>query len=469
MGPAPHTPPIPESWAARPTSPTPTAGLGAGFGMDPAAAGRPERLRQAWGSIRERLGLRPTPQSTTASSVAHSSEAPSGLASNDPRELVLAQMARAFNLGFGLGDTSSAAAHREGEHSEEPHRADGGTGTPSLPSEGSSQLPPDGSFERFLIDLQTDLRAALMNSNTLSDPAGNTEQSIAQPSGEEATSADQALPTPDDADGNASDSESEYQDAHETEADNDHAPISSASDPTSSPESQEHPSPTQNIDISSVPTDPDNGSTGRPIEGQDTDAQGRINWWRLYRFPPITTTRTPNASGTPTTPLTSRIPAGSNPTSLTPDSPTSADIVDPTLSELPFANLDVDSEEDRTHTVVPVIVVGLQSVTANWQQPHMEDTDHADPFMGNEEEVGEEGDASLNSNNTNRAEASDGTRRATASRGRAWHSRAADALRNLRPGRRNRTTPAPAAPGSRTFLIYVIGGQSQYSTFFRRN
>ena len=42
-----------------------------------------------------------------------------------------------------------------------------------------------------------------------------------------------------------------------------------------------------------------------------------------------------------------------------------------------------------------------------------------------------------------------------------WQSRAANAIRNLRPGRR----PAPSgtqhsgtAPGSRTFLIYVIGG-----------
>ena len=46
-------------------------------------------------------------------------------------------------------------------------------------------------------------------------------------------------------------------------------------------------------------------------------------------------------------------------------------------------------------------------------------------------------------------------------RPRGWQSRAANAIRNLRPGRR----PAPpgtqhsvTAPGSRTFLIYVIGG-----------
>jgi len=46
-------------------------------------------------------------------------------------------------------------------------------------------------------------------------------------------------------------------------------------------------------------------------------------------------------------------------------------------------------------------------------------------------------------------------------RGRTWQSRAANAIRNLRPSRRNAdaTSPPPQeTPGSRTFLIYVIGG-----------
>jgi len=43
--------------------------------------------------------------------------------------------------------------------------------------------------------------------------------------------------------------------------------------------------------------------------------------------------------------------------------------------------------------------------------------------------------------------------------GRTWHSRAANAFRNLRPGRRaSRTAQANEGLGSRTFLIYVIGG-----------
>jgi len=43
--------------------------------------------------------------------------------------------------------------------------------------------------------------------------------------------------------------------------------------------------------------------------------------------------------------------------------------------------------------------------------------------------------------------------------GRTWHSRAANAFRNLRPGRRASRAPQTSeGPGSRTFLIYVIGG-----------
>jgi hypothetical protein len=45
-------------------------------------------------------------------------------------------------------------------------------------------------------------------------------------------------------------------------------------------------------------------------------------------------------------------------------------------------------------------------------------------------------------------------------RARPWHSRAASALRNLRPGRRaTHAAQTNDGPGSRTFLIYVIGGE----------
>jgi hypothetical protein len=62
------------------------------------------------------------------------------------------------------------------------------------------------------------------------------------------------------------------------------------------------------------------------------------------------------------------------------------------------------------------------------------------------------------------AAAGTGAGRGREGRPRGWQSRAANAIRNLRPGRR----PAPpgtqhsVTPGSRTFLIYVIGGLSYF-------
>ena len=50
------------SLSSGPTSPTPDAALGLGIGHDTSA----ERMRQAWGTIRERLGLRRTPPPSTS-------------------------------------------------------------------------------------------------------------------------------------------------------------------------------------------------------------------------------------------------------------------------------------------------------------------------------------------------------------------------------------------------------------------
>ena len=179
-GPNGYAPPLPDSWP-RSTSPSPINDFGPGIGADPAAAGRAERLRQAWGSIRERLGLRPAPSpSATASSPETEPQVAPGLSSNDPRELVLAQMARAFNLGFGLGDSPTNPATREGGESEASQpRENAASETPQ--SEGALQLSPDGSFERFLVDLQADLRTALTTSRSPSDNTSTTDSSPAEP------------------------------------------------------------------------------------------------------------------------------------------------------------------------------------------------------------------------------------------------------------------------------------------------
>jgi len=100
-----------------------------------------------------------------------------------------------------------------------------------------------------------------------------------------------------------------------------------------------------------------------------------------------------------------------------------------------------------------VIIVGLQSVNVDPRGGEQND-DHENMFA-RPESAAEAGDQDSLNGSTNLPD-----QRPDTPRGRPWHSRAATALRNLRPGRR----PDMSATGphdrnaSRTFLIYVIGG-----------
>ncbi|KAF6759114.1 hypothetical protein DFP72DRAFT_1102300 [Ephemerocybe angulata] len=72
------------------------------------AASRAERMRQAWSTIRERLGLRPNPPRSAPTLGSNGTHAPRAVGDSsapqitDTRELMLAEMARAFNIGLGL-------------------------------------------------------------------------------------------------------------------------------------------------------------------------------------------------------------------------------------------------------------------------------------------------------------------------------------------------------------------------------
>jgi hypothetical protein len=127
----------------------------------------------------------------------------------------------------------------------------------------------------------------------------------------------------------------------------------------------------------------------------------------------------------------------------------------------PMNSVPVSTTRQLPRTVVPVIIVGLQSVDPGWR-PGMPTNEGIDPSGHNQGETGDEdvitaSDASVLGASTGEASRGRG-------RPRRWQSRAATAIRNLRPGRRNvdsgptvmQTFPPPN--GSRTFLIYVIGG-----------
>ncbi|KAG7088717.1 hypothetical protein E1B28_012685 [Marasmius oreades] len=708
------TPPISSPDAPRATSPS-----GTGFGADPfngavgslgslsgfgtgspgiGASGPADRMRQAWGNIRERLGLRSNSSSVSLGSDLSADPSGDFIGGRDedvpllsdidgrrsevenatqrpepraPRDRMLAEMARAFQLGLGLNGPPIGGEHTNGPGS----RTETSLGDPDpvgfgVGRTGIGELPPEGSFERFLVDLQTDLRAALGGgpqqqqqqgpdeqeqgpendeqavirrqgnrendidelfrliaeaeaevrqrqrmiaerqaalralvsgaSAALAENASNNTQSSSSsppsaadrragvetfPDSDEETCA--SLPMLEDVTDD-SDSEDEApvrtpvastsgsRETERTEASLsrlssmfDHQPSSArgvnsisealnrrramgigrtpptlhvaetagpavlppleppreVSIPLPMPSEQASTSNTIQLpnsprvevslpepdltsltsanDVASgtnaagdttraapttLPTSEPSNNTTRSQAGSRNaidDGTGRINWWRLYRFPPIATPPprvTGQARGTNTaTPM--HVPTSSNPSpsplqdsaSLQPNvtsvaqSSTSSPTVPVTSSDSPQPSTPENGNQPQqaaSNTVVPVIVVGLQSVNLAFFGPSAGPQQHvgndtqattatAPPLpvpTQNEEEVlsGPGG------------EQDDPTRE---NRQRRWQSRAAEALRTLRHGRN--TSPRPPSgllpdmldgPGSRTFLIYVIGG-----------
>jgi hypothetical protein len=130
-------------------------------------------MRHAWGTIHERLGLRPSapspeqgtrnidvPQPTTAPTAAATATEPAApISLPDTRDLMLAEMTRVFNGGFGLG------AHRIAGTPAFNNQESSGSRTPSLATLHLKAVLT-GS-DRFLMDLQIDLRTALTQAEDL--------------------------------------------------------------------------------------------------------------------------------------------------------------------------------------------------------------------------------------------------------------------------------------------------------------
>ncbi|KAF8874636.1 hypothetical protein CPB84DRAFT_1853542 [Gymnopilus junonius] len=506
----PHLPPYPPS-------PPRNAGL-----SDITAAGRAERMRQAWATIRERLGLRPsvaTPENMDSSSQDNSANDPTASlqhgdvstsgSTTDTRELMLAEMARAFNIGLGLNGlggispTPGAADDRDGANAVHNDSSDNHTAsaesegdneerTEHTPRNASVTMPPEGSFERFLVDLQIDLRAALTQPSTtnVSGPTDNISSSSTMTQGGdqrqeiEVHNDDPYIEMPPLQE--VSDSGSEFdEDDHEAEfvVDDEFRSADEGSINVASP--------------SDSPSGSPNNTSQTPSQGSGRiDASGRINWWRLYRFPPVPSPRTGDRQ-LPNPPSQSA-PAPSAPRSMSESVPpetapgnqvdSSADHLDsesgPSL--LPPPSAPSSSTQGQTsirgtplsqiplHAVVPVIVVGLQSVNQEWRhdvpQPGADESldfaghplaeDSANTSANENDELGS---LAIDHQEGLNATQAGGNGLRGPGRARGWHSRAANAIRSLRSGRRNTETGSDAqtplmAPGSRTFLIYVIGG-----------
>ena len=425
--------------ANRPTSPTPTAGLGSFGSMGAQPPSGRERMRGAWDSLRDRIGLltgRNIPGSGSANSPADSAA--------DPRAQLLAEVARAFNLGMRLDHNNADGSNANQE---------AGSQSPST----DDTLPPEDSFERFLMDLQVDLRRTL-SEDVVQDEAEAPSQT-SDPATASQSPADEErsdlLPWPTASNNLAEENTAQPQHAADPTGEGNQRPSADDAEvdgPTAREDSSDSDSDDEDRASASLADhEPQPGAPSaapqplpqvphsRTASGSERRPGGGINWWRLYRFPPQ---HAPNAQGHGLLPPSSvaldsdGVPSGM-PTPSGTDTPASASGDAPPAGE---------------NMIVPVILVGLQSVIGR-NTPEQNAYLHGDAPDG--DGAGDDGGVDSEYGDDERSVGG-------APRGRPWRSRAADAFRGLRPGRRGEAASGPQAgeTGSTTFFIYVIGGMS---------
>ena len=285
---------------SRPLSPTPTAGL----------ASR-DRMRNALAGLRDRLGFRSSPPSTSPVSPSvvspppepEPAPIPSPVTPVDPRTQLLADMARAFQMGLEPEDGSGPGS-RSGAPSSPAIEVSLGDGQrQQQQSQQQERSPPEDSFDRFLMDLQVDLRRTLEDGRpeNESEPEQEQEQEVT-PAGVDAQplvypqeaplsthgveSATEALDFSEDLPALPLDDDDLLPSNDETDTpvigDDgqpglEEEPVTTVSPPV--PLSQPPP-PSQ---LPAMPLPP----TRRTVAGSERRPGGGINWWRMYRFPPM--------------------------------------------------------------------------------------------------------------------------------------------------------------------------------------
>ncbi|KAJ4497035.1 hypothetical protein C8R41DRAFT_244194 [Lentinula lateritia] len=435
------------------------------------ARDRAERISQLWSAVRSRLGIghgQPSSQRTDpdsqpftnpidsdASADAAAVDARGGpgagpvMDAHNARERMLNEISRAFNLGFSSPSSSAPPTNfttDAGDTSQGPTigRAERGNSDSGLPSEGT--------FERFLLDLQVDLRNVLTGEGDRRTTREREEPTIPE-ANNSLTSQDERLPRPlrepepeDDTEEDSIPSLQDVSDSDDdTESNNSHA-SSSDSFASVSPadEAAQH-----RFDVSESPNDP---SIPRP----------RINYWRLHRFPPIPAARAHAAADNVAQNmrsglggLTRAATLGSTPAPRSVTSIAGEDSGTGATPSLSRNSVVQDSPNTGSANVVPVVIVGLQSVSPFWatepittprnlmnQSPVPSRADNAirstpTPTTGT---MLQDTGSSASSSTSPVGMTSQGTQTQTS---------------NTTP--RDIGIPIPS-PDSRTFLIYVIGG-----------
>ncbi|KAI0345673.1 hypothetical protein BDW22DRAFT_1481899 [Trametopsis cervina] len=512
--------------SSRPLSPTPTSGLGAlgalgGLSQNGSMGSIPDnsnRVRNLMDILRGIVGF----NSRNAPDALPSADAPA-VAQEQPEqrmhsgEAMLADMARALHAGLGLPTAPP------------PHISTDGTASSNItivaPPRGSTEAsnspPAEGSFEQFLLNLQTDLRNLLSedsasgsssSSNEVdsSDPASSSSTSATEPAEESQSAMHSEMPSDEavvshsatldgpeaahtiegeDRAPSVAPVDSDFEDAADIQGEdeqNESATVEMEEAPETAASSQD-PHPRIPTPIPSMWTStPAYNDTrervlrasraapqdGRPRAQPRTPRAGNtrergererpaINLWRLYRFAPIPATQAQEtASRVPRPPMagpaTEYSPASSAAVAADPTLPSSPTLPEshgqPQASTSSAGPTPPEPTPAAPAVVIPVIVVGLQSV-----ETRIVDDDDDLQFGQPPRDAMEAGPSRMPENPLAWA-AQGGAPPAGA--GRSWGSRAANALRGLRPGARraSRTRRSNEGPASRTFLIYVIGG-----------
>jgi type II secretory pathway pseudopilin PulG len=509
---------------SRPLSPTPTAGF----------ASR-DRMRNAWAGLRDRLGFRPSSPATSPVSPSavspppepepqpepqpEPSPIPSPATPVDPRTQLLADMARAFQMGLDPEDGSGPGS-RSGAPSSPAIEVNLGDGQrQQQQTQQQERSPPEDSFERFLMDLQVDLRRTLEDGRPENEPELEQEQGReVSPVGVDAeplvypqepplsthglgsaTEAldfsedlpalppddDDLLPSHDEADDDTPVIGNDRQPGLEDE------PVTTVSPPAPLSPPPPLPAPPSQL-LPVMPPPP----TRRTVAGSERRPGGGINWWRMYRFPPMVVPHgTPALGSSPASPLPPPSAAPTTapttaPASTSDSSGSSAEAAGPSSEPAPTPTAAADTQTQDGNTVVPVIVVGLQSVHGYGHahgHRHTEGRDEQHLLQQAQQQAQQQRQQQQDARQDHDHAVQDDTPGQPAETPRdregerRWSTRAADALRGLQPvhgsGPTSREGSGPSGSevgdtragddghGSTTFFIYVIGGKSQTISF----
>ncbi|KAJ3790225.1 hypothetical protein GGU10DRAFT_341420 [Lentinula aff. detonsa] len=419
---------------------------------------RAERIRQLWSAVRNRLGighgqssnrradsdLQPL-QSSDASGDTSAMNVGPVLDAHNARERMLNEIARAFNLGFS--STPSPSVNNNPTNSENENQ-EHSTGR-AEEDNSNSGLPSEGTFERFLLDLQVDLRSVLAGGGDVTNSREQEPATQAEAGTLASRSDGLPFPEPEPEDDSDEDSSPSLHDISDSDDDtNSHRSDSSSSDSLGfiSPTNE---ATQQRTTVSETP----NGLPGlRP----------RINYWRLHRFPPIPAARAHAAADNVAQNMRSGLGGLTRSATLAstgaPRSSTSTNGgqeagagAASTMSPNPAPAIAGNSS-----VVVPVIIVGLQSVNPFW----VLDTTTAPMDALNENPILSRTDDPLRSNptpTTSSALQDTNSLSASSSTSPAGMTSQGTQTQNSIPPPTNSGIPLPF-PDSRTFLIYVIGG-----------